>query len=222
MCREATKEVREKLFDYLLTVRPKTVSKRVTDKRIAAVREQLLETPEVWRDAYCKWANNPLWDDPVLFITTESDDRRRAVEYFWLWVEGVIVNNLKERNPATTWRDLQNNFAAGWDVDISNEDAQTLWEEFKPIFRRERQAFYNTNRAILRDCDRYGITPQDTCAGDSIDEPFDTMSAIRAFIREKIGTAAGFDDDEKFVPSDYVKKFGKEFRFENLAPTGND
>ena len=102
-----------------------------------------------------------------------------------------------------------------WDVDISDTDAQTLWTEFKPYLKTERQAYYNAERGIVRDAERFGFEITDIGSAEEFEEPFAVGDCLERFLTIRLGNRAFFDEDT-FVESVYFQKFGKDFSFENL------
>lgn len=215
MCEIATPKIRLQLWNELLSLRPPKTPKSVTRTKIEAVKERLLQDRDLWHYVYCKYGNHALFDDPVSFIRTSSTEQQKAVQTFWGWWETATREITKERSPRHTWINLQNNLARNWNVDISDADAQTLWAEFKPYLKKERQKYYNNGRGILRDADKFGVSPTEIGSAEEIEEPFSVDDCLTGFITIRIGNRA-FYDDETFVQSDYVKNFGKVFELENI------
>lgn len=97
---------------------------------------------------------------------------------------------------------IQIEAANRWDVDISDEVTLEWAPLLAPIIQKARAEFHREKRASKLYAERTGWF-------DEMEEAeFDDSFEIWKFLETKLGFYAYFDDDEKFVPSEYVQKHG--------------
>lgn len=96
---------------------------------------------------------------------------------------------------------------AQWDVDIPDSIAKEWVESLVIRATKDRKDWGNRKRAYFRDASFYGYESDWDETIDDIEECAEV--SIHRFLRGKLGREAYFDEKDKFIPSEYVTKYGK-------------
>lgn len=102
---------------------------------------------------------------------------------------------------------VQNEAAAKWDVDISDDIVRNWLPQLKESTKVARTQWACTKRSYHREISLYGIPNE---WDDILDEPEEFVGAhINQFLYARLGKPAYFDANDVYVPSEYVQQHGK-------------